>query len=180
METIGDRIKRIRTSKGLSQGDLATLVESHRTTINSIERNGENVTAKKLEAISRALGCSLTYLITGEEKDPLDISHIFNSNNFNEQSKNFDNMVVYDNPLQHKYEAIMKYLYSIHKTDFIDQVPTIMEHAIKMALKDLEKENILLPESRDNDVIIEWTDSYLEIFIKHLRASVKDCFNNNL
>lgn len=176
MNTIGNRVKLVRTRKGLSQGDLGNLTDTHRTTINSIERNGETVSAKKLLSISKALGCSLNYLITGEEDKPLDVSHIMGDVT---PTTSFDNAVVFDK-LHTQHDAIVKYIYSLHRSSFIEEVPVIFERSLKLARQEMDNEDFLLPTSCEYEVITKWIDSYTDTYIKHLKKYTMECFNINL
>lgn len=53
---IGNKIKEIRQSKGLSQEQLAEIAEVHRTYVGMIERAEKNITLVSLEKIAKALG----------------------------------------------------------------------------------------------------------------------------
>ncbi|WP_104722467.1 helix-turn-helix domain-containing protein [Helicobacter mesocricetorum] len=53
---IGNKIREIRQSKGLSQEQLAEIAEVHRTYIGMIERAEKNITLVSLEKIAKALG----------------------------------------------------------------------------------------------------------------------------
>lgn len=176
MHTIGDRISHIRKAKGLSQGDLGNLTETHRTTINSIERNGENITAKKLLSISRALGCSLNYLITGEEEQTFDISHIMGDNN---SAQTYDNMDIKDS-LSHQHELITKYIYSLHRSSFIDEVPATLERSLKLTRNKMDDEDFLLPQSTEPDIMIKWINNYMNVYNKRLTESVLECYKIRL
>lgn len=69
MSVIGDKIKRLREEKGLSQVDLANLIGESKQTIWKYE-NGivTNIPLPKVEAIAKALGCSPEFL-TGWVKE---------------------------------------------------------------------------------------------------------------
>lgn len=60
---IGNRIREIRQSKGLSQEQLAEIAEVHRTYIGMIERAEKNITLVSLEKIVRALGLEIKDLL---------------------------------------------------------------------------------------------------------------------
>ncbi|WP_416872654.1 helix-turn-helix domain-containing protein [Helicobacter ganmani] len=53
---IGNKIREIRQSKGLSQEQLAEIAEVHRTYVGMIERAEKNITLVSLEKIAKALG----------------------------------------------------------------------------------------------------------------------------
>ena len=52
----GDKLRKMRKQKGLSQEDLAFKSGLHRTYISDIERGSRNVSLKNIEKISKALG----------------------------------------------------------------------------------------------------------------------------
>lgn len=57
-QKLGERLKQIRTKKGMSQGDIARALKVHRSYIGGIERGIRNPTIKNVEKIARALGVS--------------------------------------------------------------------------------------------------------------------------
>lgn len=67
--TIGERIKELRISKGISQIDLAEKTGSSKQTIYKYE-NGivTNIPSDKLESIANILGCTPAYLMGWNEK----------------------------------------------------------------------------------------------------------------
>lgn len=52
----GEKLKEIRTQKGLSQEKLAFKSGLHRTYISDIERGARNLSLQNIEKISKALG----------------------------------------------------------------------------------------------------------------------------
>ena len=68
IETIGQRIRIIRISKGLTQDDLAKLMGySNRSTIIKIESGVLNIDHKKLLKFAYMLKVPAVYLLTGEK-----------------------------------------------------------------------------------------------------------------
>lgn len=59
----GDRVREIRTQKGLSQEQLAHLADVHRTYIGMIERAEKNITLININKIAEALGVDLKELL---------------------------------------------------------------------------------------------------------------------
>ncbi len=59
----GKRMKRLRLDKGMSQGDLAKLLNVHPTYISQIERGIWNISLKNVEKIAKALGVSVNNLL---------------------------------------------------------------------------------------------------------------------
>ncbi|MEK7592123.1 MAG: helix-turn-helix transcriptional regulator [Patescibacteria group bacterium] len=55
---LGERLKKIRHEKGMSQGDIARKLGVHRSYISGIERGVRNPTVKNVERIAVALGVS--------------------------------------------------------------------------------------------------------------------------
>lgn len=62
---IGDRIRKLRQERGLSQEKFANLCELDRTYIAGIEQGNRNVSLVNLEKIARAFGLSLSELFEG-------------------------------------------------------------------------------------------------------------------
>lgn len=78
VEKLGDRVRRLRLEKGLTQDDLARLIGKKFLTINLIENHKtENPKADTIEALARELGTTSDYLLNGKETpettyEPLD------------------------------------------------------------------------------------------------------------
>jgi transcriptional regulator with XRE-family HTH domain len=64
-----ERLKKLRTEKNLSQGDLAKLIDVHYNNISRYERGESKPTAKALKALANALGVSTDYLYDGIAED---------------------------------------------------------------------------------------------------------------
>ncbi|MBQ9807006.1 MAG: helix-turn-helix transcriptional regulator [Clostridia bacterium] len=62
VKILGQRIRKYRTSKGLSQEKLAELAGCHPTYIGQVERGEKNVSIESIERISKALNVSLSKL----------------------------------------------------------------------------------------------------------------------
>jgi len=59
----GKRVRKIRLSKDMSQGDLAKLLHVHPNYISGIERGLENMSLRKIEYLAKALGVSIEKLV---------------------------------------------------------------------------------------------------------------------
>jgi transcriptional regulator with XRE-family HTH domain len=59
----GERVKKLRKSKGISQEDLAALADLHRTYIGMIERAEKNITLINISKIATALETSISELM---------------------------------------------------------------------------------------------------------------------
>ena len=71
VKILGQRIKKYRISKGLSQEKLSELAGCHPTYIGQIERGEKNVSVESIEKLSRALNIPLSKLFEklGAEDD---------------------------------------------------------------------------------------------------------------
>ena len=61
--TFGERVRKIRKEKGLSQEGLAHKADLHRTYIGMIERAEKNITLINIEKIANALEVDIANLI---------------------------------------------------------------------------------------------------------------------
>lgn len=59
----GDKVREVRTQKGLSQEQLAHLADVHRTYIGMIERAEKNITLISIEKIANALDVKIKDLL---------------------------------------------------------------------------------------------------------------------
>ncbi|MCC6550305.1 MAG: helix-turn-helix transcriptional regulator [Ignavibacteriaceae bacterium] len=59
----GQKVREVRTSRGLSQEQLAELAGVHRTYIGMIERAEKNITLVTMQKIANALGVKIIDLI---------------------------------------------------------------------------------------------------------------------
>lgn len=60
---LGQNLKRIRTKKKMSQGDIARALEVHRAYISGIESGKRNPTLATIEKLAGALGVSAGELL---------------------------------------------------------------------------------------------------------------------
>lgn len=63
------RLKQLRTEKGLSKGDLATLATVHYSQIGRYEEKGATPSADIMTKIANALGVSSDFLMNGSSDD---------------------------------------------------------------------------------------------------------------
>mgnify|MGYP001575126277 CR=1 FL=1 len=62
-ETLGKNIKKIRTKKGMSQGDICRALDMDRGYMSAIENGKKNITITQLERLASALGVSVDKLL---------------------------------------------------------------------------------------------------------------------
>ena len=60
----GKRVKKIRTSKRMSQSDLARVLGVHPNYISGVERGLENMSLKSIEKLARALKIPVIKLLS--------------------------------------------------------------------------------------------------------------------
>ena len=63
----GDKVRKARLAKKLSQEDLADMAGVHRTYIGMIERAEKNITLINIDKIAKALKVSVKYLLDETE-----------------------------------------------------------------------------------------------------------------
>ena len=66
--TVGDRIKARRESLGMSQGDLASIMNVSRQAISKAEHHDSDITMDKVRKFAAALNCSEASLMGWTEK----------------------------------------------------------------------------------------------------------------
>ena len=59
----GKRVRAIRLKKEMSQGDVAKLLDVHRTYISKIERGIENMSLQRIEKLAKALKVEIKELV---------------------------------------------------------------------------------------------------------------------
>ena len=62
-QKLGQNIKKIRTRKGMSQGDICRSLDMDRGYMSAIENGKKNITIQQLERLARALGVSSDELL---------------------------------------------------------------------------------------------------------------------
>lgn len=60
---LGKNLKKIRTAKKMSQGDISRALEVHRAYISGIENGKRNPTLATIEKLANALGVSVDELL---------------------------------------------------------------------------------------------------------------------
>ncbi|OGH79284.1 MAG: DNA-binding protein [Candidatus Magasanikbacteria bacterium RIFCSPLOWO2_02_FULL_47_16] len=60
---LGDNIKKIRTRKGMSQGDICRALDMDRGYMSAIENGKKNITIQQLERLAQALGVTTDKLL---------------------------------------------------------------------------------------------------------------------
>ncbi|OGZ73128.1 MAG: DNA-binding protein [Candidatus Staskawiczbacteria bacterium RIFCSPLOWO2_01_FULL_38_12b] len=62
-ERLGKNIKKIRTKKGMSQGDICRALDMDRGYMSAIENGKKNITIQQLERLAQALDVSVDKLL---------------------------------------------------------------------------------------------------------------------
>lgn len=62
-------LRKIRTSKGISQEKLADMCDLHRTYVSSVERGERNITVDNMERLALALGVDIRELLNPDDAD---------------------------------------------------------------------------------------------------------------
>ena len=60
---LGQNIKKIRISKGMSQGDICRALDMDRSYMSAIESGKKNITISQLDKLAKALGVSADKLL---------------------------------------------------------------------------------------------------------------------
>lgn len=70
MGTVGDRIRLVRESKGLTQDQLAASAGISKSFVSEVENGKRNISAQNLLRIANAMGASVEYLLRGVSAAP--------------------------------------------------------------------------------------------------------------
>ena len=62
-QKLGDNLKRIRTEKGISQGDIARALEVDKSFVSNIENGKTNPTLATITKLAKAIGISVGELM---------------------------------------------------------------------------------------------------------------------
>ena len=62
-QKLGENLKRIRTEKGISQGDIARALEVDKSFVSNIENGKTNPTLATIVKIAKAIGVSVDELL---------------------------------------------------------------------------------------------------------------------
>jgi transcriptional regulator with XRE-family HTH domain len=68
LAALGQRVRQLRKKKGFSQEAFADLTGVHRTWMGAVERGERNLSFHNLVLISKALGITISQLLSGVEK----------------------------------------------------------------------------------------------------------------
>ena len=73
MKKVGQRIKELRSRRGIAQTDLAKMIELSQTNLSNIERGRTGVTLQNLFKIQEVLGCSMVDFFTDADSTPTSV-----------------------------------------------------------------------------------------------------------
>ena len=62
-QKLGENLKRIRTAKGISQGEIGRILETDKGFISNIENGKTNPTLATISKLAKALGVSIDELL---------------------------------------------------------------------------------------------------------------------
>ena len=62
-QKLGQNLKRIRTKKGISQGDIARTLEVNKSYVSNVENGKANPTLATIAKLARAIGASVGELM---------------------------------------------------------------------------------------------------------------------
>ena len=69
MSTLGDRLRMAREQAGLSQAQVARLIDKHRPTISEIEAGRRKVSSEELTQFAKLYDVSLDWLVDSADAD---------------------------------------------------------------------------------------------------------------
>jgi transcriptional regulator with XRE-family HTH domain len=108
LRKVGDRVREIRKSKGISQEELGDRSSLHYTYIGKVERGEKNITLESLVKITKALEISLEELFSivdpNRNKSNLNqqILGLFSSKSIKEQEQLLKMIEIVDNMLRER------------------------------------------------------------------------------
>lgn len=74
-ERLGQRIKSLRTSHGITQGQLAERVGMSQKYLGEVERGKRNVSLEAITVLAAALGVPASTILDNEHEQPVDMLH---------------------------------------------------------------------------------------------------------
>lgn len=149
--SIGENIKQIRKNKGLTQNELAKDIGISRSYLGDLEKNRRNPSTETIEKLSKKLGVSVLYLITGEKT--------FNDIIHSEKDAILSKDVItnlYDPMINTKREFILKNLLAI--SDNITDLGVVQIFYLSEAL-----DIVFNPKLAKNDDFMDTLGGLLEI-----------------
>lgn len=109
---VGEKIRKIRTLKGLSQDSIARSLSISQVAYSDIENNKSQITLNRLEKIGTILGMEVQDILTFDDKQ------IFN-NTFKDSSKGFFNV-----------EKVINEAFCNERKAYIDQIKFLKEEIV--------------------------------------------------
>ena len=117
--TVADRIIKRRKELDITQDDLAKMLGlSGRSSVNKIEKSGNDITLKNIRRIAKALNCSVPYLMGYDEEsnEESDDSEIKNPSN--DHTELYDSLVSYiENFNDRQMQLLKSYIELLSKED---------------------------------------------------------------
>ncbi len=86
-KTIGENIQRVRSTRNMSQEELAQKVDLVRTSITNIEKGKQKIQIHTLFQIASALGVLVTDLLPAGTAQPPDIDKLLEQQSLHEDSR---------------------------------------------------------------------------------------------
>lgn len=113
--TVADRIIKRRKELNITQDDLAKMLGlSDRSSVNKIEKSGNDITLKNIRRIAKALDCSVPYLMGYDEES--DDSEIKDPSN--DRTELYDSLVSYIENFNNRQMQLLKsYIELLSKED---------------------------------------------------------------
>ena len=144
-----NQLKEIRTQKGMSQEDLAKLLQTTKASVSRYEREDQRITLPLLRRLSKALRCSISELIGEKEfnAQTLQITMLPNSRNKGTimiDKGILDNVNIQDST-RGNYCVGDKMSPTIRHDDF---------YLVDTELLDIQQDGIFLIEGADGDVFL--------------------------
>ena len=80
--TLGQKIKKLRTEKGLTQKDLADDIHVTFQTVSKWENDENEPDVSTIRELAKLFGCTLDYLLSEEEEIKTNINKYILTNNY--------------------------------------------------------------------------------------------------
>lgn len=149
MASIGERIKRIRNEKGLTQKELAKMLGTSQQNLAQYERNKRNPKYETVKKIANALEIDIYDLYISGDMTPREAMEILRSTDAVEAIKHSTSQTDGEMKLAHRIKQF---------EEMVKTAPLFIEKSKEIERKNLLSEKMDLLNTKGQDRVLEYTD----------------------